>query len=168
MKTIMLFMVISCFLLLGTVLAQASDVSVNANINIDNKPDRVVLAEPPEFIYPSSLGFYVAVGIPYDMFYLNSRYYLYRGNVWYIASGYNGPWIIIEYSRLPKIFRRYKYQRIITLRDEEYRSYHRDRDRYRGKYFRPEKQKLRGERNDHERGNNYGRENGDGERQDKQ
>ena len=134
--------------------ALASNVGVDLNINIGNPPRVVVPAppppapqpmiideveEPPEFIYPSQLGFYVAVGVPYDMFYMGGTYYLFRGNTWYRSAYYGGPWTITSYRRLPPVMRRHRFDRVRYYRDVEYRRYRDDHDRYRGRYFRPER-----------------------------
>lgn len=128
-------------LFIGVTLVQAADVGFSLNINI---------GEPPVFIAPPSLGFYVAVGVPYDMFYIDMNYYIYRSGGWYISSGYNGPWSVVQYKRLPRGLRRYKYQQIVRIRDEEYRHYEHDRNNYRGKQYRPEKH----ERHQENKGNN--------------
>ena len=67
-------------------MAQASDVSFS--INVGGPP--VVIAQPPAFLYPPELRFGVAVGVPYDMFYLSGIYYVFRGGGWYQTSSYGG------------------------------------------------------------------------------
>lgn len=99
----------------------------------------VVIHEPPLFLYTPSLGFYAAIGIPYDLFYIDRSYYLYRGNKWYRSSRYNGPWGSTRYDSLPKVFRKHRYNDIIRGRDNEYRYYQKERDRYQGRAFRPER-----------------------------
>jgi hypothetical protein len=103
----------------------------------------VVIEEPPEFILPPSLGFYVSVGGPYDLFYIGTTYYLYRGGSWYRSSHYQGPWVATTYRRLPPGLRRHRYERIIRIRDEEYRHFQRDREHYRGRYYRPDKHEIK-------------------------
>lgn len=121
----------------------ASNVDFGINVNIGNRPPppppvQIVIEEPPQFIYPSSLGFYVAIGIPYDMFYISNRYYIYRGDRWYFAPSYNGPWRVITYQRLPGPLRSHRIELIRQHRDDEFRVFSRDRDHYRGRYYRPE------------------------------
>ncbi len=125
-KIMVTFLLLS---LLGTGLAQAADVAVRLNINIGN--------EPPIFIAPRALGFYTAVGVPYDLFYFDFNYYLCQGNSWYIASGYRGPWAAIRYEKLPPGLRRHKYNRIIAIRNQEFKRYSRNHGHYDGWYFRP-------------------------------
>ena len=96
-----------------------------------------MLSQPPDFLYPPELGFGVAVGVPYDMFYLGDFYYIYRGGGWYRTPSYGGSWVRIRGRELPPELRRYKIARIHEFRDREYRAYSRDRDHYRGRAFRP-------------------------------
>ncbi|WP_243371719.1 hypothetical protein [Geotalea sp. SG265] len=145
-----------------------AQVGFDMNINIGNGGGRTavpvpvpvapappvdfVVDEPPEFIVPSALGFYVAVGVPYDMFYISNRYYVYRNNNWYYSPRYNGPWVVTSYRRLPPGLRRQKFERIRYIRDEEYRRYRGDEDHYRGRHFRPDKHEMKERRKEeHER-----------------
>ena len=148
-------------------MAQASGISFN--INVGGPP--IVISQPPEFIYPSELGFGVAVGVPYDMFYNSGIYYIYRGGGWYRTSSYGGSWVKIRHRELPPELRRYKIAKIHEFRDREYRSYSRDRNHYQGKRFIPAvkgreenrgmrgngnegRQDVRGQRPDERRDNN--------------
>ena len=108
---------------------------VSFNINVGGPP--IVVSQPPEFLYPPELGFGVAVGVPYDMFYLGGVYYINRGGGWYRTSVIGGPCIKVGSRGLPPEFRRYNMGRIHEFRDREYRVYAKDRVHYRGKYFRP-------------------------------
>jgi hypothetical protein len=80
--------------------AFASNVDFNIGINVGTRPPAVVpvapppslyyeppvvIEEPPLFIEPPELGFHVAVGIPYDVFFIGGSYYLYKENAWYRA-----------------------------------------------------------------------------------
>jgi hypothetical protein len=99
----------------------------------------VIIHEPPLFLYPPSLGFYAAIGIPYDLFYIDRSYYLHNGNNWYRSSRYNGPWGSMRYDSLPNAFRKHRYNDIVRGRENEYRSYQEERNRYNGRSFRPER-----------------------------
>ncbi|SNB45766.1 hypothetical protein [Geobacter sp. DSM 9736] len=155
-------------LLLCAAPLHASDVGFDVNVSVGNRPSApppvvisqppvvvsapppvVVIEEPPEFIIPPSLGFYVAVGVPYDLFYVSGAYYLYRDNGWYRASYYDGPWMRVKYKHLPPGLRRHKFDRIRAYRDQEVRIYEVDRDRYRGRHFRPEWREHRRHDHDH-------------------
>ena len=115
-------------------MAQAANISFN--INVGGPP--IVIAQPPDILYPAELGFGVAVGVPYDMFYLSGVYYINRGGGWYRTSYYGGSWVKMRHRDLPPELRRYKIAKIREFRDREYRAYTRDRQHYRGRLFRPE------------------------------
>ncbi|MDD5702134.1 MAG: hypothetical protein PHU23_08810 [Dehalococcoidales bacterium] len=149
MKNLMRVLAVLVALSSAAGLVQAADVDFSLNLNI---------GEPPVFIAPPALGFYVAVGVPYDMFFIDMNYYMYRGGGWYISSGYNGPWAVVQYRRLPRGLRRHKYEHIIKVRDDEYRSYERDRNNYKGKQYRPEKHEIQQEK----QGNQENKENNRG------
>jgi hypothetical protein len=121
------------------VTASAAWCEVNLNVSIGLPLPTIVIAEPPEFILPSSLGFYVAVGTPYDLYQVDNVYFLFRDNRWFKSPYYNGPWREVRHKKLPKVLRRHNYERIRYYRDEEYRHYRHDRHKYRGRYFRPER-----------------------------
>ncbi len=119
--------------------ANASNVGFNFGLNVGNipapvyAPPPVVIDQPPEFVAEPSMGFYAAVGTPYDLFYAANRYYLSRGNMWYAAPNYNGPWVQVGYRTIPWSLRRYPISRIRYMRDEgggdDYNQY---------RHFRPE------------------------------
>lgn len=152
----------SVFILLAAVLlaapaARAGDVGVDLHIRLgDPVPAPVIIAEPPVFLYPQPLGFYTAVGVPYDLFLLDDRYYLFRGNIWYVAPHYGGPWYVVKPGHLPPGLVKHKYPRIIELRDAEYRAYHKEKGAYRGKTFRPQKGKWEDKGRGHDKGKHKG------------
>ena len=129
--------------------SNAGDVGVNLNINIGH-PAPIIVQEPPLFLVPARLGFGVAVGVGYDMFHVNARYYQRHGNFWYVANGYNGPWTVIVVDRLPPGLRKHKLEKIRYYRDQEYKKYNKGKSEYRGRSHRPE-------REDDDRGRGRGR-----------
>lgn len=143
MKKFALFLI--AFGLLAPPALFAGDVGVNLNINVGHPapvivapaPVPVVVTEPPLFLVPPTLGFSVAVGVPYDMFFVDGRYYVYKGSRWYSGRDYDGPWTVIVRDRLPPKLRKHRYEKIVLIRDEEYHHYRRDRDRYHGRHYRP-------------------------------
>lgn len=113
-----------------------ADIGLDLNVHLGNRsPAPIIVEEAPLFLVPATLGFQVAVGVPYDMFYIDDRYYLCQGNGWYVATGYGGPWTVIQRDRLPHRLAKRRYAEIIALRDEEYGHYKRDRDHYKGKTY---------------------------------
>lgn len=114
-------------------MAQAADISFRINVGGPS----VVIAQPPTFLYPPELGFGVAVGVPYNMYYVSGVYYVYRGGGWYKTSSYGGDLRKIRHRELPREIRRHKIANIQQYRDREYRGYLRGNDHYKGKYSRP-------------------------------
>ncbi|WP_129126764.1 hypothetical protein [Geomonas oryzae] len=136
----------------------ASNVGVDVNIHLGNQPRPVVVAPPPpaprpvvvapappapyyddveedvEFVYPERLGFYVAVGVPYDLFYLNNVYFVFRDGRWYRSPDNRGGWYPVRYRELPPSLRRYRIERIREYRAREYDVYRHDREHYRGRH----------------------------------
>ena len=112
-------------------------------------PPQVVIEGQPSFIFSPFLGFYVSVGIPYDIVYIGQSYYLYRGGYWFVSPSYRGPWVVAQRRRLPPGLRKYRYEQIRHYRDEEYRAYTRDRDHYRGRWHRPEVERREHGREEH-------------------
>jgi hypothetical protein len=132
-----LILVASAAVILQVTSPASAAVGVNVNIGLQQP---VVITHAPEFIYAPTLGFYVAVGIPYDVMRVSNSYYLHRGNVWYRAPYYNGPWVATRYKNLPPGLRKHKFERIRSVRDREYRAYQSNRNHYQGKRFRPVKE----------------------------
>jgi hypothetical protein len=145
-------------LALGASAAGAGNVGVDVNLHIGNQPQQVFIpapaAPPPQviirepappavvtidddvdFVYPAQLGVYVAVGVPYDLFYFRNNYYLFRDGRWFRASGSHGPWVAARYRELPPGLRRHDIARIRAYRSTEYDIYRRDRDHYDGRHF---------------------------------
>ncbi len=158
-KTNRLVMVlVPASLALGASLASAGNVGVDVNLHLSNQPQQVIIpapgAPPPaqvvvpspvspvvtidndvDFVYPVQLGFYVAVGVPYDLFYVRNNYYLFRDGRWFRAPGSHGPWVSARYRELPPGLRRHDIERVRAYRNAEYDIYRHDRDHYRGRHF---------------------------------
>lgn len=136
-----------CYMfLLAAVLAAPTSVLAEVNVNVSvgvpvpgvvvGAPPAVLFQAPPLFLAPRKLGFYVGVDVPYDIIFWGSNYYLYYGNGWYRASNYNGPWVVIAPDRLPPGIRKHRVEYIREYRDNEYRVYNRERERYPRRYVR--------------------------------
>jgi hypothetical protein len=150
-------MVVPVALVLGASAASAGNVGVDFNLHLGNQPQQIVVpvAPPPtqvivrepapaavvtidedvDFVYPAQLGFYVAVGVPYDLFYVKNNYYLFRDGRWFRAPGSHGPWVATRHRELPPGLRRHDIERIRAYRSAEYDIYRHGRDHYRGRHF---------------------------------
>lgn len=132
--------------------ANAGDVGVDLNIHLGNAPRGFYIDDDVNFIYPSPLGFYVAVGLPYDLFYAGKSYYLFHDGYWHRARHSRGPWVIINHRDLPPGLRKHKIDRLRYYRDREYEIYRHDERNYRGKHFRSHKDEWRESREEKHRG----------------
>ncbi len=120
-------------------LASAAWGEVNVNVSVGIPGLRMEFSNPPDFIMPPSLGFYVAVGTPYDLYRVNNNYYVFQNNAWYRGTYYNGPWKAVNHQQLPQSIRNHNHEKIRAIRDEEYRHYRENRNSYHGKHFKPSK-----------------------------
>ena len=148
--------------LLGGISAEAGNVKVDLNINLDPYRPVIVREEvyrPPapvgydlepdysrrdevRFIYPDELGFHVAIGVPYELCYIDRSYYLFRDGRWLRAHNRQGPWVAMGYRELPIVLRQQRIERIRDYRQHGYAS-HRERGRDRKQHS---DRNFRGER----------------------
>jgi hypothetical protein len=143
-------------MLLPVTQSHAAHVNFNMGVNVGvpvapvYATPTVAIASPPVFVSPPELGFYVAAGVPYDLFFYGNSYWLCRGGVWYSAPYYNGPWMSVGFSSVPYGLRKYPLNRVRYFRDNYYRRYHgHGGPEYR--HFRPGTHKMSSE--GHGRGN---------------
>jgi len=115
----------------GSVSAR-TQVSINVNIG---PPPPVVVAAPPQMLYLPQPGLYVAVGVPYDIFFVGGRYYYLHGDHWFWASGYGGPWVVVPHNHMPPGLVKYKVVQLREYREREYRVYRSQGDHFKGKQF---------------------------------
>lgn len=134
--------------------ASAGNVGLDFNVRIGDTPRQVIVREPVyhqsprgfridqdiSFIRPSSLGFYVAVGLPYDLFYVDNDYYLFRDGNWHRARYSRGPWATLSNRDLPPGLRKHKIKQLRQYRDREYKVYRQNERNYRGRHFRSHKE----------------------------
>lgn len=124
--------IVASTMILGGISAEAGNVKVNLNINLEPfqpfivheeiyRPPAPVRHDPePEyprrgevrFIYPDELGFFVAVGVPYELCYIDRSYYLFNNGRWLRAHSRRGPWVAIGYRELPGALRQHRIERI--------------------------------------------------------
>ncbi len=88
---------LALLMLPGAVPQAFSEVGISINIG----PPPVVVAEPPEVVLiPDSRVYYVP-DPELDVFFYSGYWYSPRGNRWYRARAYNGPWVLIGRSHVP-------------------------------------------------------------------
>ena len=120
-------------LLAGT-LATPASAEVNINVNI-GAPPPVIVHERPTMVYLPEPAMYVAVGVPYDIFFVSGRYYYFHNDNWFWASGYNGPWVHVVHKSLPPGLQKHKIVVLRDYREREYKVYKAQGPKYKGKHF---------------------------------
>jgi hypothetical protein len=104
-------------MLLHALLPASASGQVNVNINVGSPPP-VVLHAAPRMIFLPEPGVHVLVGAPYDIYFIDKRYYYYHDTHWFWASGYDGPWVVVQ--RLPPGLAKHKIVKLREFRDVEY------------------------------------------------
>jgi hypothetical protein len=104
---------------------------------------------------------YVAVGVPYDIYFVSGRYYYLNEGHWFWGPRYGGPWTYLTVEKLPPGLRRYKVKQLHEFRDREYNGYKARGPAFHGKYFVAED-----DDHDEHHGHGNGRGRGRGDKQD--
>ncbi|MDD5456809.1 MAG: hypothetical protein PHV30_07235 [Candidatus Margulisbacteria bacterium] len=73
---------------------------VDVNINFGPPPIRV--ATPLEVVYMPQAGVYFVPELSFDVFFYNGYWWSPRGDRWYRASKYNGPWVQVRRYYVPE------------------------------------------------------------------
>lgn len=133
-----------------------ADAQVNLDIHIGERPAAPppVVTEPPpvelevapHMVYDEGLRVYIAVGIPYDLFFHNAFYFYHVSGVWYRSPYYRGPWSRTDYRKVPRVFREHRIEEFRGARERVYRDYRGHEERYRGRHFQAEEPRGRHER----------------------
>ena len=161
----MVLVVLQCVVPLDGLQSVSASPQVNVNINIGAPPPVVVKARPT-MVYLAEPAAYVAVGVPYDIYFVSGRYYYLHGNDWFWAQGYSGPWVYVSYNSLPPGLRKYRVERLHEFRERESKAYTSQGQAFKGKYFVAEEHKEEhktdvkqghGDDHDHDNGNGNGR-----------
>ena len=122
-------------MLAGGFLPAAAHAQVHVNVNIGAPPPVIVQAAPTMLFLPGP-AMYVAVGVPYDIFFVDGRYYYFHGDDWFWAPGYGGPWVHIVHRSLPPGLRKHDVVQLREFREHEYRVYNVQGPKFKGKSFR--------------------------------
>ena len=75
--------------------------SAEVQVNINLGPPPIVVAEPPEVVLIPDSWVYFVPQPDIDVFYYNGYWWSPRGNQWYWAKTYNGPWKTISRRYVP-------------------------------------------------------------------
>jgi hypothetical protein len=120
--------------LVQSVVATPALAEVNINVNI-GAPPPIVVRERPTMVYLAEPGMFVAVGVPYDIYFLSGRYYYMHGDNWFWASGYDGPWVVVQRKSLPPGLQKYKIVQLRDFREREYKVYKVQGAKFKGQHF---------------------------------
>ena len=71
-----------------------AQVQVNIGINLPAPPPVVVVPEVRTVQYVTTA--------PYNLFVYNGQYWAFTNGGWYVATGYNGPWIVVGPQFVPR------------------------------------------------------------------
>jgi len=79
--------------------------NINVNLGIPAPvvvaPQPVYVEQPPEMAVIPRSNVYFAPGVSVDLFFYDNRWWNRRGDRWYRASGYNGPWVAVGPRYVP-------------------------------------------------------------------
>src|SRR5689334_14128401 len=84
---------------------------VNVDVHIGAPPPVVVYAPPTMVLMPEPQT-YVAVGVPYDIYFVSGHYYYLHGGHWFWGPRYEGPWTYVAVEKLPPGLRKYKVKQL--------------------------------------------------------
>ena len=95
-------------LLAGAAIAAAIGVSeparaeVSVGININLGPPPIVVSAPPAVVMIPQTQVYFVPDPHIDVFFYGGYWWSPRGEQWYRAKAYNGPWGVIEQRKVPR------------------------------------------------------------------
>jgi len=89
-------------LLAAAVLGDVEIAEAEVNVNIHLGPPPIVAAEPPAVVMVPQSRLYFVPDPHVEIFFFNGYWWSPRGEVWYRSRAYNGPWGVIERTRVPR------------------------------------------------------------------
>jgi hypothetical protein len=86
----------------GTMLwSSASAAGPDVKIDIGLGVPPIVLTSPPQLVAVPGTSVYYAPDVSANLFVYNGRYYAMANGAWSMALAYNGPWAVIQISKVP-------------------------------------------------------------------
>jgi len=98
MKTIFYALLLLVLLVVGSE-GMGSKAKVTASLETGAPP--ILASAPSALVIMPQNGIYFVPGLSYDLFFYNGYWWAPRGDRWYSASQYNGPWGIVEQKYVP-------------------------------------------------------------------
>ena len=80
----------------------AGDARAEVSININLGPPPIVVAEPPEIVMVPGSRVYFVPDPHIDVFFYGGFWWSPRGSRWYRARAYDGPWVHMAPSAVPR------------------------------------------------------------------
>lgn len=92
-------------LLIGVLLTATATLpaiaGVDVGVNINLGPPPIVVAAPPAVVLVPRTQVYFVPGVEFDVFFHSGYWWSPRGDRWYRAREYNGPWRVVERRYIP-------------------------------------------------------------------
>ena len=82
------------------------DASAEVSVSINLGPPPIVVAEPPAMVLVPRTQIYFVPGRDIDVFFYAGYWWSPRGDRWYRARAYNGPWGVVDRRYVPSSVRR--------------------------------------------------------------
>lgn len=98
MKAILSSLLIFTCLIIG---AEGMGSKGKVTASIETGPPPIVVSAPSALVIMPQNGIYFVPGISYDVFFYDGYWWSPRGDRWYRASEYKGPWGIVEHRQVP-------------------------------------------------------------------
>src|SRR5262245_34772470 len=97
------FIVVASLCILGSSMMAAQPASADVRINANVSSGRTVYfdTEPTVVLVPGTQVYYGPYGTS-EVFRYHNRWYVSRGDTWYRASSYRGPFYQVDYDRVPR------------------------------------------------------------------
>jgi hypothetical protein len=93
-RTSLLLAALTFALSLGLAAPTTAHPTIGINLGIN-------LGAPPPLVTIPGLPVYYAPTLPYNYFLYGDAYYAFMNEHWYYAPAYNGPWTLIQITRVP-------------------------------------------------------------------
>ena len=79
----------------------AYDVHITIGIGALPVPPPVVVTRPPQLVVVPGTSVYYAPALLFNYFFYAGQYYTFAKGQWFVASAYNGPWVVMTVGQVP-------------------------------------------------------------------
>ena len=114
------------------------DAAAGVRVSVNLGPPPIVVAQPPAMVMVPGSAVYFVPDVDYDVFFYSGFWWSPRGDRWFRARVYNGPWRVVPRRVVPPpLFRVPRDYRRVYLRERhvpygQWQREHRGHDRGRG------------------------------------